>query len=189
MSSMSNLVRKVPLGRADDSHSDELLTQEWLVTNGLGGYASGTVVGITSRRYHGLLIAALPAPQGREVLLNHMAERIKLEDGTVVQLGEEERAGVPLELQGTGHLAEVRLESGLPVWRYQVGKVVVEKRLVMPHMQNTVLVYYRLASGAQQVHLELPFSVHFRSHEAEVGKELSGHYVVKVEDGLSLIHI
>ena len=183
MSSMSNLVRKVPLGRADDSHSDELLTREWLVTNGLGGYASGTVVGITSRRYHGLLIAALPAPRGREVLLNHMAERIKLEDGTVVQLGEEERAGVPLELQGTGHLAEVRLESGLPVWRYQVGKVVVEKRLVMPHMQNTVLVYYRLASGAQQVHLELPFSVHFRSHEAEVGKELSGHYVVKAEDG------
>ena len=180
---MTNLVRKIPLSSSDTSPSDELLTQEWLVTNGLGAYASGTVVGITTRRYHGVLIAALPAPRGREVMLNHLAERIRLEDGTVVQLGEEERAGVPLELHGAGHLSEVRLEGGLPVWRYQVGKVVLEKRLIMPHMQNTVLVYFRLISGVQQVHLEIPFSVHFRSHEAEVSKELTGHYVIRAEEG------
>lgn len=180
---MTNLVRKIPLRLNDGSTPDELLAQEWLVTNGLGGYASGTVLGITTRRYHGVLIAALPAPRGREVLLNHLAERIKLEDGTVVQLGEEERAGVPLELHGAGHLAEVRLEGGLPVWRYQVGKVVLEKRLIMPHMQNTVLVHFSLVSGAQPVHLEIPFSVHFRSHEADVGKALTGHYVVRAEDG------
>lgn len=180
---MINLVRKVPLGRSDGSQADELLSQEWLVTNGLGGYASGTVGGVITRRYHGVLIAALPAPRGREVLLNHLAERVRLEDGTVVQLGNEERAGVPLEMQGAGRLAEVRLESGLPVWRYQVGKAVVEKRLIMPHMQNTVLIYFRLASGAQKLHLELPVLVHFRSHEAEVGSHLDGRYVVKADEG------
>ncbi len=180
---MTDLIRKLPLRRNGESPSDELLTQEWLVTNGLGGYASGTVPGITTRRYHGLLIAALPAPRGREVLLNHMAERIRLEDGTLVQLGEEERAGVPLDQHVAGHLMEVRLESGLPVWRYQIGKIVLEKRLIMPHMQNTVVVYFRLVSGAQQIHLEIPFSVHFRSHEAEVDRPLLGRYVVRAEEG------
>ena len=52
--------------------------REWLVTNGLGGYASGTVAGVVTRRYHGLLVAALPAPLGRYVMLNHLLERVRL---------------------------------------------------------------------------------------------------------------
>ena len=50
------------------------LTHEWLVTNALGGYASGTVAGVATRRYHGLLVAALPAPLGRVMMLNQVAE-------------------------------------------------------------------------------------------------------------------
>src|SRR6476659_1442748 len=52
--------------------------REWLVTNGLGGYAAGTVAGVMTRRYHGLLVASLPVPLGRTVMLNHLLERVRL---------------------------------------------------------------------------------------------------------------
>ena len=65
----------------------DLLTKEWLVTNGLGGYASGTVCGVPTRRFHGLLIAALPAPFGRAMMLNDVAEEVYLPDGSCHRLG------------------------------------------------------------------------------------------------------
>src|SRR5206468_4187791 len=83
------------------SHSREvLLSHEWLVTNGLGGYASGTVSGAITRRYHGLLIAALPAPHGRMVMWSHASEFLRFADDDIVSLGSEERAGGQL---GIGH--------------------------------------------------------------------------------------
>src|SRR3954462_13545533 len=66
---------------------EALVTREWLVANGLGGYASGTVSGVITRRYHGLLIAALPAPLGRIVMLSTVAEQVKLVGGRVDELG------------------------------------------------------------------------------------------------------
>jgi glycogen debranching enzyme len=99
---------------------DELLTREWLVSNGLGGYASGTLSGVASRRYHGLLIAALPAPLGRQVMLNHLSEFVRGPDGKVHILGGQEKTGNVLEIPGTSHLVEFRLEQGLPVW--QIGR-------------------------------------------------------------------
>ena len=60
--SLDGLVRRIQWSSASGAQSEERLTREWLVTNGLGGYASGTVAGVTTRRYHGLLIAMLPAP-------------------------------------------------------------------------------------------------------------------------------
>ena len=58
---------------------DAMLAREWLVTNGLGGYASGTISGTVTRRYHGLLVAALPVPFGRTVMLNHLEECVVAE--------------------------------------------------------------------------------------------------------------
>jgi glycogen debranching enzyme len=57
-----------------EQEHESLLSREWLVTNGLGGYASGTIAGVTTRRYHGLLIAAMPAPLGRMMMFNHLSE-------------------------------------------------------------------------------------------------------------------
>src|SRR5512138_1704364 len=54
---------------------------EWLVTNGLGGYASGTMTGLVTRRFHGYLVAALPAPRGRTMMLNHLHEVLYTEQG------------------------------------------------------------------------------------------------------------
>src|SRR3954467_10752389 len=94
------------------AEKEKLLTREWLVTNGLGGYASGTIGGAVTRRYHGLLIAALPAPLGRQMMLNHLTEWLGLPAGSVVHFGGEERAGAGPVLHGAEHLVESRLEAG-----------------------------------------------------------------------------
>jgi len=75
---------------AERDDLEPLITREWLVTNGLGGYASGTLLGVITRRYHGLLVAALRNPLGRTVMLNHLVERVVLGGGRVVQLGGQE---------------------------------------------------------------------------------------------------
>ena len=81
---MQDWVLRMPLPATTAAKSELLLTREWLVTNGLGGYASGTIAGVASRRYHSLLIAALPAPLGRRVMLNHLSELLRLPDGSTV---------------------------------------------------------------------------------------------------------
>jgi predicted glycogen debranching enzyme len=166
-----------------------LLTREWLVTNGLGGYASGTVSGVATRRFHGLLIAALAGPLGRVCMLNHLAEQVRLPDYRTVHLGGEERAQGVLDIPGAGFLNEFRLEEGLPVWRYRADGFVIEKRLLLPHMQNTVHLTYRLLEGDGTVRLKLRPSVHFRPHEARVDGPLGPPYVLTAADNrLELSH-
>jgi predicted glycogen debranching enzyme len=172
---MREPVRRIPWPPADRTDSDALAAREWLVTNGLGGYASGTVPGVITRRYHGVLIAALAAPLGRIVMLSHVAEQLQLPDGTQHEIGRERFGDAP-DVRGTGYLTEFRLEAGLPVWRYQVNGVVVEKRVFLPHMQNTVHVMYELVSGADRIELALRPSVNFRPQEAPVSEPLGWPY-------------
>src|SRR5437870_5166461 len=76
-SSMEKIIRRIDLKAVRGDDARQLPGQEWLVTNGLGGYASSTIAGAVTWRYHGLLIAALPAPLGRVVMLNHLAEHLR----------------------------------------------------------------------------------------------------------------
>src|ERR671915_2650688 len=117
---------------------------EWLVTNGLGGYASGTVSGALTRRYHGLLIAALPRPFGRTMMFNHLWEMLRWPDGRSVSLHDVVDTPSGKELGSARYLTGFRLESGLPVWTYEVDGVQFERRVLMPHLQNTTHVTYRL---------------------------------------------
>jgi predicted glycogen debranching enzyme len=172
------MTRRMTWRSAGDDR-DPLLTREWLVTNGLGGYASGTVSGAITRRYHGVLVAALPAPFGRLVLLNHVAERVKLPSGRRVALGGEERVESGAQVHGAEYLREFRLEAGLPVWVFQVDDWVIEKRLVLPHGQNTLYLSYALR-GPGRVRLDLIPSVHFRHHEAPVSTSLDGPYTLVI---------
>src|SRR5213080_2131372 len=103
-------IRRVPWPPAGTSDPDSLVTHEWLATNGLGGYASGTVAGVMTRRYHGLLVSALPAPFGRFVMLNHLLERIKLPDGQIAWLGDEDEVAGPNATDRAEYLIEFRLE-------------------------------------------------------------------------------
>src|SRR5215470_2070233 len=162
--------------------TDGFFKKEWLVTNGLGGYASGTVAGVATRRFHGLLIAALPAPLGRTMMLNQVIERLRLPDGSAVQLCAEERRPDEVEIPCADVLAEFRLEMGLPVWRFEFGGVALEKRLVMPHLQNTVHVTYRLISGSGPAQVELRPAIYFRPHEGRVSDPPAEPYTLVIVD-------
>lgn len=184
---MENLILNLPWSGSGNADPEFLLTREWLVTNGLGGYASGTLAGVITRRYHGLLIAALPAPLGRRIMLSHLSELIRLPDGTVLQFSGEERFDGMLELHGIEYLTEFRLDAGLPVWRYEVGGFVIEKRIFLPHLQNTVYIHYCLISGDGTIRLKLRPSVHFRSHDAPVSELHAEPYTLTaVEDRYEL---
>jgi len=164
----------------EDQHDPVLLlTREWLVTNALGGYASASVSGACTRRYHGLLIAALPAKLGRMVMLSHFGEQIALPDESVIDFSGEELSEEHLSLHAAEFLTEFRLEAGLPVWRYNIRGCIVEKRLVMPHLQNTVYISYRYLCDNGMIRLRLRPAMHFREHEAPVSLPLDKPYTVR----------
>src|ERR1700682_5758991 len=118
---MNTLVRKVSWQESRTRGDEPLLSREWLVTNGLGGYAAGTIGGVITRGFHGYLIAALPSPLGRMMMLNELVEQITLPDARTIQLGGEERATNPLKWHGADYLKDFRLIDGLPAWRFHVG--------------------------------------------------------------------
>jgi predicted glycogen debranching enzyme len=170
--------RRIAWQRTRDDQ-ETLLSREWLVTNGLGGYASGTIGGAPTRRYHGLLVAALPQPLGRTLMLNQISERLAFPDGSSSDLGGYER-GERLELFGAQFLREFRLDQGLPVWTFEFGAFVLEKRLLFAHLQNTMFVQYRMLSGEGDVQLLLRPAVHFRPHDEPVNAELGAPYSLTV---------
>ncbi|MDQ6861926.1 MAG: amylo-alpha-1,6-glucosidase [Verrucomicrobiota bacterium] len=166
-----------------NSSREVLLDREWLVTNGLGGYASGTVSGAITRKYHGLLVAALPAPLGRMVMWSHVSEHLRFDDGEIVSLGAEERAGGQLNLGVADYLREFRLDDGLPVWTYQVRDFTIEKRILLPHLQNTVHLTYRVKGSGAWPRLELKPAFQFRHHEGAVDQSVAAPYKLTVEEG------
>lgn len=167
---MNNWELRMAWPERDPAETDPLLTREWLVTNGIGGYASGTIAGVATRRFHGLLIASLPAPLGRRMMLNHLSELLRTPDGQTWLIGGQERASGELALHGSDLLKEFRMEMGLPVWLYQVGDATIEKRILLSHLQNTVYLNYRQVGGAETIRLKLKPSLHYRPHEGPVGE-------------------
>src|SRR5262245_20517495 len=172
------ILNKMTWKKTGEADAVVLLTREWIVTNGLGGYASTSVSGACTRRYHGLLISAFPAPLGRLVMLSHFSEEIELPDESCIDFSGEELHEDRLDLRAAQFLTEFRLEAGLPVWRYGIEGHTIEKRLIMPHMQNTVHLSYRLISGTGPIRLRLRPSVHFREIEVPVSVPLEKPYGV-----------
>ena len=177
---MADLIRVLPTRELPHPEADPHLRQEWLVTNGLGGYASGTVKGAVTRRYHGLLIAALPDPLGRMMVFNGLSERLRLPDRHVLYTGAEELAGATPE--AILPLSEFRLEAGLPVWQYKVANFTIKKLLLMPYRQNTVHISYHVLSGNGKLRLGLRPAIHFRHHDAPVSDHKPHAYRLSVSD-------
>ncbi len=175
---MADPVRVLSLGAGSIDPADP---PEWLVGNGLGGFASGTVTGTITRRYHGLLIAALPVPLGRTVMLNGMTETLTLADGRRVRLGADQVADEET-VADAGALQEFRLELGLPVWRFVLGDIIVERRLVMLHGHNTVLLSWHLVKGEGSCRLTLRPFAHVRRIEDRVS-EPGGHPYKVISQG------
>jgi predicted glycogen debranching enzyme len=176
---MTAKIYRLPWSAAAGHQPEQLLDHEWLVTNGLGGYASGTLLGVCTRKYHGLLIAALSAPLGRTMMLNHLIEQVRLASGKIVTLaGDFDSRAEGAE---ACRLASFSLESGLPLWRYEVDGYVLEKRILLRYRANTVYLSYRLVEGPGDVRLHLRPGLHFRPHEAPAGKPLAEPYQVSVQ--------
>jgi predicted glycogen debranching enzyme len=182
------LDRPAWVGTAPRDGSLPLVDNEWLVTNGLGGYAAATIGGVMTRKYHGYLIAALPAPLGRMVMLQNLFASIRFADGRKVVLTGREYEDAPLYLPSQDTLRDFRLEFGLPVWEYEVEGLRIERRVLMPHGQNTVQVSYRLLAEPETPCLiRLRPFVHFRSYEAPVNTpHATPHRVERGPDRLEL---
>ncbi|MGO4884812.1 MAG: amylo-alpha-1,6-glucosidase [Bryobacteraceae bacterium] len=138
------------------------LQREWLETNGLGGYASSTVAGIHTRRYHGLLIAATKPPVGRMLLLSKLEETLVV-DGRRYDLSANQYPGV-VHPQGYRLLKEFR-QATCPVFVFQVEDLELEKSVFMVQGENTTIVQYRLR-GARRGTLELRPLIAFRDYHA-----------------------
>ncbi|HKQ62461.1 MAG TPA: amylo-alpha-1,6-glucosidase [Candidatus Polarisedimenticolaceae bacterium] len=134
---------------------DEAFEREWLETNGLGGWASSTVGGAHSRRYHGLLVAATRPPVGRTVLLSRLDETLGL-PGAPIELGCNRFPGA-IHPRGYEHLAA--FTRGLfPVFDYAAGGVRLRKTVAALHGENTTLILYELLEADAPLALELrPF--------------------------------
>lgn len=139
--------------------------REWLCANGLGGFASGTVSGILTRRYHGLLVAALAPPLGRTLLVARTEDRL-IDGSAVYELSANRWADGTLAPRGFELIERFRLEGTVPVWTYACADLRLEKRIWMEHGANTTYVGYRLARGARAVGLEVRVLVDYRDYHA-----------------------
>ncbi|OLD81677.1 MAG: glycogen debranching protein [Acidobacteria bacterium 13_1_20CM_58_21] len=136
-------------------------SREWLVTNGIGGYASGTVAGSQTRRYHGVLIAALQPPVGRTQLVSTIDEIVHYA-GADFSLATHRWASGAVDPQGFLLLEDFHLEGSTPVWTYALADAVLEKRVWMRQGENTTFIQYTLVRGSAALEMELKALVNYR---------------------------
>jgi len=138
-------------------------SREWLCTNGIGGFASGTVAGLLTRRYHGLLIAAFAPPLGRSLLVTK-ADEVVHYDGRAYPLAANRWGDGTVDPNGYREVERFRLEGTTPVWTYACGDARLEKRIFMEPGANTTYAQYRLLRARAPVTLELALLVNYRDY-------------------------
>lgn len=153
-------------------------SREWLITNGIGGYGCGTVAGVLTRCYHGLLVAALNPPLKRTLLLAKLDETIQYDyqaypcftnrwfDGTVAP-------------QGYLNIQSFHLEGTTPVWTFACGDALVEKRIWMQQGVNTTYINYTLKRASKSAHLSIKALLNYRDHH---GTTQSGNWQLSVSE-------
>jgi predicted glycogen debranching enzyme len=128
--------------------------REWLVADGRGGYAMGTVSGLRTRRYHALLVVSGKTAGARRIGLVALDPVVTLPSGAVIRLGVHEWSSGAVVPQGYRYLEAFTLVDGLPAWRWRIGDVVVERELAMDHGSASLAVVHRLVAGSATVTLE-----------------------------------
>lgn len=167
----------IEFGREICGYLDIAESREWLVTNGIGGYASGTVAGVLTRRYHGLLVAALKPPLGRTLLLAKLDETAVYDDRSY-PLHTNRWADGSVSPQGYQHIEHFSLEGTIPVWRFACANAVLEKRVWMQQSANTTYVQYSLRRATQPLKLTLKAMVNYRDYH---GSTHSNNWQMSVE--------
>lgn len=149
--------------------------REWLVTNGIGGYACGTIAGVLTRHYHGLLIAALHPPVDRNVLVTKLDESVTLApigltssglkaEPVSYELFADRWADGSVHPHGYRHIEQFCLEGTTPVWTFACADVLLEKRIWMQQGANTTYIQYTLNRAQAPIDLTLKAMVNYRSH-------------------------
>jgi predicted glycogen debranching enzyme len=151
----------VAFGRAMCGDPEVAEKREWLVTNGLGGFASGTVAGTLTRRYHGLLFAALKPPVGRTLLVTKLDEVVTYDGGTY-RLARNRWGSGAVDPQGDTLIERFELEGTIPVWTYAFADGLLEKRVWMEPDANATYVGYRVRRARQGVRLQAAALVNYR---------------------------
>ncbi len=175
----------IDLGRDIATDLDAGTRREWLVPNGIGGYACGTVTGLLTRSYHGLLVAALDPPLGRTLLWTAL-------DATVVSGGRTwplfahrwQAANGPVDPLGHHHIERFRLEGTTPVWTYSLGDAQLEKRVWMEPGADTTYVRFDLVRGGEPIELRAKPLVNHRDHHATTRADDAMMSVEPVDYGL-----
>jgi predicted glycogen debranching enzyme len=152
-------------------------SREWLVTNGIGGFASGTVAGSMTRRYHGLLVAALQPPVGRTHLLATLDEIVHYA-GSDYSLAAHHWASGTVDPKGFHNIESFRLEGTKPVWTYALADVLLEKRVWMRQGENTTYIQYTLLRASSAVEMDLKALVNYRDFHSSTH---AGDWHMKVE--------
>src|SRR5581483_4883047 len=152
---------KIAFGREVCGVLEQAEEREWLVTNGIGGYASGTISGNLTRRYHGLLVAALRTPLGRTLLIAKLEESA-IYDGAEYPLSANRWAGGAIEPKGFVNIESFCLEGSVPVWRFAFAHALLEKRVWMRRNENTTYVKYTALRGSGPIRFACKAFVNYR---------------------------
>ncbi len=156
----------VHFGREIAGDFDSASRREWLVTNGLGGWAGGTVSGANTRRYHGLFVPALKPPLGRTVLVSKFNEWAEL-GGQTFHLSANEYGSGTIDPQGYRHVESFRLDGRVPTWTFALNDALLEKRVWMVSERDTTFVTYTLRRAAHPVALNVLVTVTHRDAHVE----------------------
>lgn len=140
-------------------------SREWLVTNGIGGFASGTVAGLLTRRYHGLLIAALDLPGGRTLLVSKFDETARY-GGQTYALGANRWAGGAVDPQGFRFIERFTLEGTVPVWTFALADALLEKRVWMRDGANTTYIRYAVLRAGSPMEISIKALVNYRDYHS-----------------------
>ena len=165
----------------------EAIEREWLETNGLGGFASSTIIGLNTRRYHGLLMAATKPPVGRMLLLSKLEETLVI-NGERFDLSANQYPGA-IHPEGHRYMKEFRLDP-FPTFVYEVAGVTLEKSVFMVHGENTVVVEYKRRKKSRSVkdcRLELHPLTAFRDYHSTAHENGSLNNHVETSAGLATI--
>lgn len=157
--------------------------KEWLVTNGLGSFAAGTVAGMLTRRYHGLLVAALQPPLGRTLLVTKFDETAHYHDHSY-PLAANRWLGDLTDPTGFLHLDRFHLEGTTPVWTFALADALLEKRIWMQPGANTTYVRYDLVRASAPVRLTLKALVNYRDYHGSTHADYWRMQIDPVAHGL-----
>lgn len=153
----------IHFGREVTGSLESVLRREWLVTNGIGGYAMGAVGGARTRRYHGLLVASLQPPTRRTLIVGNLDTWIEINGRRSPLVTHEWAAGVVLP-DGYRHLESFTLDGLTPTLNWSLGDVKLTQRIWMAHQQNTTYVTYTYARGTANIRLILKPLCTYRDH-------------------------